>query len=240
MKYRHDDKAGNRGDLWKHAVLIATIERLAPRLRPGRPFVYGETHAGAGIYPTLLPEHEALVRRFQETAAYPRMAGLLPMVGYHGSFMLACRLLREMEHRYFALLIESDFEAAERARRAAPSSHVNVRWCNGWTVSIGGADLVLVDPPYVDPSDWGRAALKTFDLSLNGSSFLLWWPIDAAGRHLVLAEEMIRRGCRSYEARWPGGGCGMWASAHLPLIDDTLARVRAFLEGEPAPQAVGA
>ena len=46
MAYDHSRKAGNLGDLWKHAVLVSIAEHLpvGPRCR------YVETHSGAPIH----------------------------------------------------------------------------------------------------------------------------------------------------------------------------------------------
>ena len=46
MAYDHGTKAGNRGDVWKHAVLVS----VADRLTPATTLRYMESHSGAPIH----------------------------------------------------------------------------------------------------------------------------------------------------------------------------------------------
>jgi 23S rRNA (adenine2030-N6)-methyltransferase len=48
LSYRHGFHAGNPADVVKHAVLIFCLDHLA---RKPKPFMYIDTHAGAGSYP---------------------------------------------------------------------------------------------------------------------------------------------------------------------------------------------
>ena len=47
LSYRHAFHAGNHADVFKHIVLTLTVAALA---RKEKPFVYIDTHAGAGLY----------------------------------------------------------------------------------------------------------------------------------------------------------------------------------------------
>ena len=47
MNYRHAFHAGNFGDVLKHVVLVALLERLAQK---DKPFFFLDTHAGRGRY----------------------------------------------------------------------------------------------------------------------------------------------------------------------------------------------
>ena len=47
LSYRHAFHAGNHGDVLKHAVLALIIEYMQ---RKEKPFMYIDTHAGAGRY----------------------------------------------------------------------------------------------------------------------------------------------------------------------------------------------
>ena len=46
LPYDHGGKAGNLGDVWKHAVLVS----IAARVEASRPFTYVESHSGAPTY----------------------------------------------------------------------------------------------------------------------------------------------------------------------------------------------
>ena len=47
MHYRHAFHAGSFADLWKHVILLATLDALN---RKPAPWAYLDTHAGAGLY----------------------------------------------------------------------------------------------------------------------------------------------------------------------------------------------
>src|SRR5262245_57985600 len=53
MNYRHIYHAGNFADVFKHAILCLTIERLKAKETP---FAVIDTHAGAGLYDVSGPE----------------------------------------------------------------------------------------------------------------------------------------------------------------------------------------
>lgn len=46
MKYSHSRKAGNAGDVWKHAVLIT----IAGAMPVGDDVLYVESHSGAPVH----------------------------------------------------------------------------------------------------------------------------------------------------------------------------------------------
>src|SRR6056297_1992731 len=46
MAYDHSRKAGNLGDIWKHAVLVS----IAERIKAQNDFRYVESHSGAPIH----------------------------------------------------------------------------------------------------------------------------------------------------------------------------------------------
>jgi 23S rRNA (adenine2030-N6)-methyltransferase len=48
LSYRHGFHAGNQADVLKHAVLLSCLAYLAEKPKP---FLYVDTHAGAGFYP---------------------------------------------------------------------------------------------------------------------------------------------------------------------------------------------
>lgn len=47
MAYHHSRKAGNRGDVWKHAVLVALMDAITA---DSDSFRYVESHAGVPLH----------------------------------------------------------------------------------------------------------------------------------------------------------------------------------------------
>ena len=52
LSYRHAFHTGNHADVLKHSVLVLVLEHL---LKKDKPFVYIDTHAGAGEYDLTSP-----------------------------------------------------------------------------------------------------------------------------------------------------------------------------------------
>ena len=47
LSYRHAFHAGNHADVLKHSVLMQVLEYI---IQKDKPFLYVDTHAGAGLY----------------------------------------------------------------------------------------------------------------------------------------------------------------------------------------------
>ena len=47
MLYNHSKKAGNRGDVWKHAILTLIADHIEIK---SEKFIWLETHAGAPLH----------------------------------------------------------------------------------------------------------------------------------------------------------------------------------------------
>ncbi|UCE77287.1 MAG: 23S rRNA (adenine(2030)-N(6))-methyltransferase RlmJ, partial [Gammaproteobacteria bacterium] len=52
LSYRHVCHAGNHADVLKHAVLVQVLEYLKQK---DKPFLFIDTHAGAGLYQLASP-----------------------------------------------------------------------------------------------------------------------------------------------------------------------------------------
>jgi 23S rRNA (adenine2030-N6)-methyltransferase len=175
MNYQHAYHAGNFGDLFKHAVLLALLADLQ---RSVRPFTAIDSHAGAGVYDL---EGEA-ARRTGEGAAALRLmdaadapASLQPLrqaIGrlnrgrsprfYPGSPWLIGEALRK-DDRALACELRPD-AAAELKRALAPFRRLEIATGDGWALAARRAPaspaslLVLIDPPFEAPDDGPRAA----------------------------------------------------------------------------------
>lgn len=200
--YRHRDHAGNHGDVLKHLVLVRLLDHLVSRPEP---LLYLDAHAGAGGY-ELPPRDTAGRSGFAAGIGRLREAGDLPpalsryvslvracnrggeLTGYPGSPWLAAHVLRPGDR---LRLYERDPETCAELRRGlAHDGRVTVCCEDGYAgcLAVPGAEgwngLMLLDPPYADPADYGRVVdtLRRAFLDFPGWVFALWHPVVDRGR----------------------------------------------------------
>lgn len=168
MNYRHAFHAGNFGDVLKHVVLVALLERLTSK---DKPMFFLDTHAGKGRYdldsaearrsgeaddgirrlakagglPPLVERYLALVRSFD--------AGNAARIRYYpGSPRLAAMLLRPVDRAALCELapVEIDRLKAEFARDARFAVHRRDGYesLRGLLPPAERRGLALIDPPY--------------------------------------------------------------------------------------------
>jgi 23S rRNA (adenine2030-N6)-methyltransferase len=219
MNYQHAFHAGNFADVHKHVVLARILMHL--RAKPAA-FRVIDTHAGAGRYelfaeePTRSGEWRAGIARVWEAAAQQKLGPpvselLAPYLGavaacnaddslrnYPGSPLVAQHMLRPQD-RLIACELEPRSAAALAAtlrgdRRAKALS------LDGWT-AIGAyvppkerRGLVLVDPPFEEPSDFTRlsGALAAAHRKWPTGTYMLWYPIKTREAPDALARRLQR------------------------------------------------
>jgi len=105
MKYDHSAKIGNRGDVIKHAVLAAVVDRLLQD--DDKPFSYVETHTGRAEY--ILPkggEWRKGIRRLQNRVVV--IVGLIHMRPLFSALLeLIWRLILRMWVAFFGCQAKS-------------------------------------------------------------------------------------------------------------------------------------
>lgn len=190
MKYDHSNKIGNRGDVVKHAVLAAVVDRLLQD--GGKTFNYVEAHTGRAEY--ILPqggEWRKGIKRFQNRVhdVVPRL--LAPYVDhalaskitvaqrYPGSSGLVFRMMQTRGATFRFVLYEMDpLAAADLVRYYHPWPEVTVVRSDGLQgiLGIDEASLVLLDPPDLGEKDRTKAAME--HLSNREIPFLCWIPWD--------------------------------------------------------------
>lgn len=244
-RYNHSRKAGNQGDLVKHAALLAAVSYIVNRGH-NETFVYAESHAGAACHTLIAPgAWEAGIGAFGKRvkavddaaqrwpALYPYTAvafPTLPRAGltYAGSHALAHRLLaRAGVAPHLHLWDTSSHVCADlRLRyRAEATVHISRRDGFAGLGSLPYVDLALIDPPDFDPR---RIAQAIAGLSIKESRFLCWIPRigTEAGEDPVIHEfrDLVAEDYFVGTAQWrewkPGlCGCALIASAdlHEPL-----------------------
>ncbi len=215
--YSHRYHAGNHGDVFKHAALLAC---LAPLTAPGaRPLTCLDTHAGEGHYrlgstgewtegigrldagpePTnaALAELRAALARTGAARRVPHRGGEYP-----GSPRLMFGALRPQD-----ALVAFEREpgaAAALSRVLGETLGAKVRSGDGFTglteVAAGlpsdRALFVHIDPPYTDKAEWTQVvdALATLANTRADAQAMLWYPIKSLTRPNTLHAALRARG----------------------------------------------
>ena len=197
LGYRHLFHAGNHADVLKHAVLGWVLKSL---LRKEKPFVYLDTHAGAGAYELLDPrarrtgEAEEGIGHWWRTArAAAPLAPLMEAVAalnpdgelrrYPGSPLIARHYLRPEDRMVLMELHPSDYP--ELAAHFAGMQGVRLE--HGDALQRLKAHLppqerrgvVLIDPSYELKSDYANIVKLVTDAHRRWATgvYLVWYPI---------------------------------------------------------------
>jgi len=213
LSYRHLFHAGNHGDVLKHLVLVRVLEYMK---RKATPFVYIDTHAGAGRYDLHAEwarknrEYEAGIGRlWDSTDLPPAVADYVAQVRslnrgnapryYPGSAWIALQLLRSGDRlRLFEMQAD---ESGELKRLVGGDHRVSVSRSDGYAALRAllpvpqRRALVLVDPAYEDRHDYQAvvAALREGLARCTGCIFLVWYPVvEGKGHDLRTMIDRIR------------------------------------------------
>ncbi len=240
-RYDHSEKAGNRGDLVKHAALLAAAAHLVAR-QPGDRFVYAESHAGAarhtlqadgawlsgiGAFGRRVGAGDTAAQRWPALNPYVRSAlQRAPLAGltYPGSHALLHRWLTAAGVLPQMHLWDTDSHVCSDLRlRYRAEATVTVSRSDGYSGlgMLPFVDLALVDPPDFEPR---RVAQAIAGLSIKESPFLCWLPRvgTEVGEDPLIREfrELVAEDYFVGTAQWkewqPGlCGCVLVASADL-------------------------
>lgn len=197
LEYQHGYHAGNYADVVKHSILIMLLEHMKKKKTP---FMYVDTHAGAGSYPLeskealQLGEFEQGIGRLLEIddELPPSLSKLVGITKksesliYPGSPMIAketCReqdsfLLFEKARDQFDLLLDKvDFVEGSRTQVLNDDGYQGLS-DYAYATSNLPRSLVFIDPPYQYGSDNDQAAQLVKDLSRHWRSarVALWYP----------------------------------------------------------------
>lgn len=207
MNYRHAFHAGNFADLFKHAVLLELLAKVASS--PG-PLTVIDTHAGAGVYDLgsdtarRIGEGSATSVLMADAAAPAVFEPLKAAVGrlnktgerhYPGSPLLIAQALRARDQLIACETGREDFEILREVLRR-PAGSFAVRE-DGWEVArlrtprSPASVLVLIDPPYEAADDPQRAAQALGQvLGRNAKAVVaVWAPLkDLAAFDLLLSD----------------------------------------------------
>jgi 23S rRNA (adenine2030-N6)-methyltransferase len=209
LNYRHAYHAGNHGDVLKHAVLVALIERLQEK---STPIFLLDTHAGVGLYD--LGSVEAGKTK-EWRSGIGRLAGggatgisrYLSIVGelnepgelrtYPGSPAIAAAMMRPGDRLVLAELHPEDAHLLRSWARLRSGIAVHAR--DGYEAIRAflppreGRGLVLVDPPYEAADEFERlgAAIIEGHQRWPGGRWMIWHPIKDRAPVWRLQERLI-------------------------------------------------
>lgn len=211
MNYRHAFHAGNIGDVLKHLVLAAVIERLAAKPAP---IMVLDTHAGAGRY-MLDPaggEWQDGVGRLMRHAgdAWPAVAqpyrrlvapGMEQVPAFYpGSPLIALGMLRDQDRLIACETVEPVAAELRAALRGEPRAAVHVR--DGWEAlraflpPRSGRALVLIDPPFEAAGEFDLLARHLAEAARRAPTAVIlgWYPVKGTGPSRRLKESLAGAG----------------------------------------------
>ncbi|MGS6401049.1 23S rRNA (adenine(2030)-N(6))-methyltransferase RlmJ, partial [Enterobacter hormaechei] len=197
LSYRHSFHAGNHADVLKHTVQSLIIESLKEK---DKPFLYLDTHAGAGRY-QLSGEHaertgeylEGIARIWQQDDLPAELEPYIGVVNhfnrngqlryYPGSPLIARQLLREQDslqltelHPSDFPLLRSEFQKDNRARVDKADGYQQLK---AKLPPVSRRGLVLIDPPYEIKTDYQAVVTginEGYKRFATGT-YALWYPV---------------------------------------------------------------
>ncbi|AKR79122.1 MULTISPECIES: 23S rRNA (adenine(2030)-N(6))-methyltransferase RlmJ [Edwardsiella] len=197
LSYRHSFHAGNHADVLKHTVQSLIIAALKEK---DKPFLYLDTHAGAGRY-LLSGEHaektgeylEGIARLWQRDDLPEALTPYMDAVRhfnrsgqlryYPGSPLIARQLLREQDRLHLSELHPSDFpllraefQKDERARVVRENGYQQLKSQLPPATRRG---LILIDPPYELKSDYQDVVkgIQEGHKRFATGTYALWYPV---------------------------------------------------------------
>ncbi|RUT64701.1 23S rRNA (adenine(2030)-N(6))-methyltransferase RlmJ (plasmid) [Morganella morganii] len=212
LSYRHSFHAGNHTDVLKHTVQSLIIESLKEK---DKPFLYLDTHAGAGRY-QLSGEHaertgeylEGIARIWEQESVPEELKTYLEAVSalnprgdlrfYPGSPLIAAHLLRDYDKLNISELHPSDFPLLRnefsRDNRARVVREDGYQQLKSQLPPLSRRGFVLIDPPYELKSDY-QAVVKGIQEGhrrFATGTYAVWYP--------VVLRQQIKRMVKDFQA----------------------------------------
>ncbi len=212
LSYRQRFHAGNHADVLKHTVQSLIIESLKEK---DKPFLYLDTHAGAGRY-QLSGEHaertgeylEGIARIWAQESVPEELKTYLEAVSalnprgdlrfYPGSPLIAAHLLRDHDKLNISELHPSDFPLLRnefsRDNRARVVREDGYQQLKSQLPPLSRRGFVLIDPPYELKSDY-QAVVKGIQEGhrrFATGTYAVWYP--------VVLRQQIKRMVKDFQA----------------------------------------
>lgn len=218
LSYLHAFHAGNHADVLKHCVLTLVLEYMA---RKDKPFLYIDTHAGAGRYDlrndraTKIREYDTGIGRIwhHDADAPPAMQRYLQLLRalnpsgelrhYPGSPWIAQSLLRAQDRARLFELHPAEYQQLRAL--FAGNRQFRVEQGDGFqalSALLPPAErraVILVDPPYEVKTDYPAvlAAITAAQRKFSTGVYLVWYPVLTRKQASRLASDFTRSGMRN-------------------------------------------
>ncbi len=197
LSYRHGFHAGNFADVLKHTLIALTINSLKQK---DKPFVYIDTHAGAGKY-SLKSEFAQKTGEYQQGIARVWDEKQIPdllkdylaavraentgrqLVRYPGSPQLVRRLVRSQDRLQLSELHSSDFDSLQQLyagdKQVAVAKEDGLAMLNKKLPPIQRRGLIFIDPSYEVKADYGKVVevLQNAHSRFATGIYALWYPV---------------------------------------------------------------
>ncbi|OTA19509.1 ribosomal RNA large subunit methyltransferase J [Xenorhabdus beddingii] len=217
LSYRHSFHAGNHADVLKHTVQSLIIESLKTKEKP---FLYLDTHSGAGRY-QLSGEHaertgeylDGIARVWQrddipeELSAYINVVKTLNSHGslryYPGSPLIARHLLREYDELNLSELHSSDFPLLRtefsRDNRTRVLRENGFQQLKSKLPPRSRRGFVLIDPSYELKSDYENVVhgIQEGYKRFATGTYALWYPVVLRQQIKRLVKNLKSTGIRN-------------------------------------------
>jgi len=214
LSYRHGFHAGNFADVLKHSLITLVINALKQK---DKPFIYIDTHAGAGKY-SFKSEFsqktgeylQGIARLWGNPEPLPELKDYLSavraentgklLVRYPGSPQLVRRLVRSQDRLQLSELHSTDFEALQQLY--AQDQQVSVVKEDGLQSldkklpPIQKRGLIFIDPSYELKNDYSKVVdtLISAHRRFATGTFALWYPVIDRNTTERLLQRMIESG----------------------------------------------
>ena len=216
LSYRHSYHAGNHADVLKHIVLTLCINSLKEKEKP---FLYLDTHSGAGRY-LLQSEHSEktgeylsginLIWQQSETpellntylSVLKRYNPFDNLKYYLGSPLIAKQLLREQDkinltelHPTDYPLLRQEFCKDKRARVLREDGFSQLK---SKLPPESRRGIVLIDPSYEIKDDYQKipkALLEAYKRFATGI-YLIWYPVVSRTQTQKMIDEIVNLGIK--------------------------------------------
>lgn len=217
LSYRHSYHAGNHADVLKHVVLSLCLDYLKQKEKP---FIYMDTHAGAGRY--LLtsehaektgeyltginriwntPEKPALLDAYLAVLQYYNRTNALKT--YPGSPLMAKHLLRPCDRLLLSELHSSDFTLLRHEFLKDPRTSVirqdGYHQLKAKLPPIERRGLILIDPSYELKQEYDDAAQSLYEgyRRFSTGTYVLWYPVVLRQQTQRLIQQILKKDIRN-------------------------------------------
>ena len=216
LSYRHSYHAGNHADVLKHIVLTLCINALKEKEKP---FLYLDTHSGAGRY-LLQSEHAEKTGEFlsginliwQQSDTPELLNTYLSVLKrynpfdnlkyYLGSPLIAKQLLREQDklnltelHPTDYPLLRQEFSKDKRAKVLREDGFAQLK---SKLPPESRRGIILIDPSYEIKDDYQKipkALLEAYKRFATGI-YLIWYPVVSRTQTQKMIDEIVNLGIK--------------------------------------------